>query len=140
MNLFLIKFHDIDNEPAVYEALHQLAGGNSFVPFDSHTFVLRTEEDFTAVKKKFAFDVDNAYNFMAIDITRNDPNDFFLDNNLEMKHMRDFIRDAQEYLDDVGDENWQAAVDVLLDKMSKRGIGGMSEEDMRLLRKYSQKD
>lgn len=138
MNLFLIKFHDIDNEGAVYEALHELAGGNSFVPFDSHTFVLRTEEDFTAVKKKFAFDVDNAYNFMAVDITRNNPNDFFLDNNLELKHMRDFIRDAQEHIND--EKEWQVAVDELLDKMSETGIEGMSEDEMRLLRKYSKRD
>ena len=135
MNLFLIKFHDIDNEAVVYDALHELAEGKAFVPFDNHTFILRTHKDFAQVKRKLTFEIDTSYNFIAVDITRNNPDDFFIDNSLELKHLRDFIHDAQTHIDE--EQNWQVVVDKLLDKISDKGIDKMSKDEMDTLRKYS---
>ena len=133
MNLFLIKFHDIDSESAVYEALFDLADGHAFVPFDRCTFILRTHIGFQGVKRKLVFDLDNSFAFMAVDITTMNPEDVFIDNNLELKHMQDFIRDAQFYIDD--EEEWQTTVNKLLDK----GLDNLSEEEQQMLRRLSRR-
>lgn len=136
MNIFLIKFNTIDDETSVYDVLYELAEGEFFIPFDNHTFILRTSKPFSQIKRKLTFELETTNGFLVINISNTNPKDFFIDNTLELEHIQDFIKDAQETNDDK--DGWENSVNKLLDKISEVGIKGMNEQEMELLKKYSQ--
>lgn len=136
MNIFLIKFSSIDDEKSVYDALYELAEGDFFIPFDNHTFILKSSKSFSQIKRKLTFELEIDNGFLMINISNNNPKDFFIDNTLELKHLQDFIKDSQVAIDD--EYSWENEVNKLLDKMSEVGIEGMNAQEMELLKKYSQ--
>jgi hypothetical protein len=122
MKLFLIKFRNIDNDKEVYDKLHELAGGISFLPLDSDTFVLMTDKSKKTVIGTLTFDLES--NVLLVDISSNEASDFFVDNDFDNTHLGNFVEEFRNEANKtkLAPKEELSELDGLLDKISKLGI------------------
>lgn len=137
MNKFVIKFHRIIDESKLYKLLEHLSSGYEFIPFDSETFVIKTDYTKEGLISMLLQSSNIAKNFFCINASSLDENSFFIDNEIEQDVIENFAQSETKYASSpdgtLSKKEKEEMLNSLLDNFDN-----LSEEDRKKLDNLSQ--
>lgn len=138
MNVFFIKFSNLENDKVVYDLLFEMSQEISFVPVDKESFIVATNLCMKTVKRKLVNEQE--LSFLVIDITNLPPDAIFIDNNFELKHIMFYIEEAKKLkkFDIPEFKSTEDELNHLLERLLNVGREKMSKNEIDRLNQLSQ--